>query len=181
VSIPFFIKEIASMRIHLIAAGLLACAAAQPAMSDVVGVPMAVSATIVKGCAIETTGPALAFPVFSGIAATPQDGTVTLSFHCSKGTAWGVTADLGGNADGGVRRMGSQTLGTTEYLPYALYADSSRLVPFPAAPTDPGAATASGTGNGLAQSVSLYGRIPVQPVFPSPDSYRDSIYLSIAY
>lgn len=88
-SIPFFIKEIASMRIHLIAAGLLACAAAQPAMSDVVGVPMAVSATIVKGCAIETTGPALAFPVFSGIAATPQDGTVTLSFHCSKGTAWG--------------------------------------------------------------------------------------------
>lgn len=77
--------------------------------------------------------------------------------------------------------MGSQTLGTTEYLPYALYADSSRLVPFPAAPTDPGAATASGTGNGLAQSVSLYGRIPVQPVFPSPDSYRDSIYLSIAY
>jgi spore coat protein U-like protein len=60
---------------------------------------------------------------------------------------------------------------------YGLYRDAGRTLPWGATV---GVDTASGTGTGLAQNLTVYGRIPPQTT-PQPASYSDTIIATVTY
>jgi spore coat protein U-like protein len=58
-----------------------------------------------------------------------------------------------------------------------MYSDAARTVNWGNTPaTD----TVSGTGNGSAQSLTVYGRVPTQAT-PAPASYSDTVTVTINY
>ena len=64
-----------------------------------------------------------------------------------------------------------------EFVLYGLYRDSARSLPFG---NTIGTNTLAGTGTGLAQSATVYGRIPPQAT-PSPGTYNDTIVVTLTY
>jgi len=60
---------------------------------------------------------------------------------------------------------------------YGLYRDAARTLPWGATI---GVNTASGTGSGLAQNLTVYGRIAPQTT-PQPASYSDTIIVTVGY
>ncbi|MCZ2495461.1 fimbrial major subunit CsuA/B family protein [Xylophilus sp. Kf1] len=120
---------------------------------------LAVSASVVASCTITASLP-VAFGNYDPINANANDaldavGAVTTT--CTSGSEAVVTLGQGANAGGGsdsspVRRMVSTT---GQFLEYALYSDSARQVTWGnSAPTG-----LSITGNGGANSASVYGRV----------------------
>lgn len=167
-------------RISLAAAGMLACLAAQPAsaQSQTVEATMYITARVVKSCAIESVS-GLAFGDVEGTAQGAQNEAIpgAISFRCSSGTSWALTADSGSNP-GATRRMVSQALATPEYLGYDLFSDPARTI---AISTPPGSGgPPNGQGTGATQTVQIYGKI-FAGAKPTPDNYMDDVILTIHY
>ncbi|WP_296554706.1 spore coat U domain-containing protein [Pigmentiphaga sp.] len=167
-------------RISLAAAGMLACLAAQPAsaQSQSATATMYITARVVKSCAIDSVS-GLAFGDIEGTAQTAQNETTpgSISFRCSSGTSWALTADSGGNP-GSTRRMVSQTLATPEYLGYDLFSDPARTIGMSTPPGSGG--PPNGQGTGAVQTVPIYGKI-LAGSKPTPDNYLDDVILTIHY
>ena len=64
-----------------------------------------------------------------------------------------------------------------EKITYGLYRDAARTQPWG---STSGTNTVAGTGSGLAQSLTVYGRVPVQAT-PSPGAYADTIVVTLTY
>ena len=93
--------------------------AAVPAFAGSAPSNIAVSASIANNCTISTT--ALAFGAYDPIvaqAASPLNGSGTVTIACTKGAATTVALDLGLNASGSTRRM---TDGSSNFLTYEAY------------------------------------------------------------
>ncbi|WP_169474151.1 MULTISPECIES: spore coat U domain-containing protein [unclassified Novosphingobium] len=133
---------------------------------------LSVTATVVSSCAVNSTS-TLAFGAISA-GTFPVNSTGSVTFTCSGGTAWFVTATLSSNASGSQPRMVS----SGQYLSYNIYSDGGRTVAFPTALGTLGSGNTGGTGTGGQQTVTVYGQVPSQPLPPAA-TYTDTLTLTV--
>jgi len=145
---------------------LLALAAGS-AMAASTSTTFTVSATVVASCSVSATN--LAFGSYTGSAHVDQTSTVSVT--CTNGTDYSVALNDGANASGSTRRMVSSG---SNYLSYEMYSDAGRTTVWNAA------AQVTGTGNGAAQSLTVYGRIPSGQSVPA-GSYSDTVQVTVTY
>jgi len=144
----------------------LAGLAAVPAGAANTSTTFTVSATVVATCSVSASN--LAFGSYTGTGNTDQTTTVTVT--CGNGTGYSVALNDGANASGSTRRMANGS----NYLAYELYSDSGRTTVWNAA------APVAGTGNGGAQTLTVYGRIPTGQSVPA-GAYTDTVQVTVTY
>lgn len=136
--------------------------------------PFTASATVPNNCIIASADN-LGFGSVAGTIAANRDQTSALTFTCTGRTAWNVGLNNGQNASGNSRRM---RLGTSNnYVTYELYRDAAHTQRWG---TTIGIDTATGTGSGGAQSLTVYGRVPATQAVPA-GLYRDVITVTVTY
>ncbi len=134
-----------------------------------------VSATVEDSCNLTTS--ALGFGSFAAIDDTNVDATTTIDVTCSNGTSYDVGLDAGTTTEATVtsRQMQHSTSGT---LNYSLYSDSGRTTNWG---DTVGTDTVSGSGDGTAQTLTVYGRIPSGQQTAPTGSYSDTITVTVTY
>ncbi len=132
---------------------------------------LAVSATIQATCSISAAP--MAFGTYTGGVA---NSTSTLSLTCTNTTPYnvGLSAGTGSGATESTREM---TGPGAALLSYALFSDSGRTLIWG---NTIGTNTVSGTGNGSAQTLTVYGRVGAGQ-FLAPGDYTDTITATITY
>ncbi|QND53210.1 spore coat U domain-containing protein [Phyllobacterium sp. 628] len=101
-----------------------------------------------------------------------QSGQVNVT--CTPTVPYSISLGLGGTGTSPTTRKMTKA---AESITYGLYQDSNRTVPWGnTIPTN----TVAGTGNGTAQSITVYGRVPPQNT-PSPGVYSDTIIVTVTY
>jgi spore coat protein U-like protein len=133
----------------------------------------AVQATIAATCTINSAS-TLNFGTL-GVLASNTDQTSTIQVACTNTTPYNIGLDPGAGtgATVAVRKLtsGANTVN------YTLYSDSGRTTVWGnTVSTD----TVAATGNGVAQSYTVYGRIPAQTT-PAPGNYADTITVTVTY
>jgi len=166
-------KRIISSKSALLTLGMLALGlTALPASATTtVTTTFGVSATVQGTCLISAT--AMAFGTYTGIAAT---STSTVTATCTNTTPYnvGFSAGLGSGATVTTRKM---TGPSSAVLSYGLYSDSGRSVNWG---QTVGTDTFTGTGNGSAQAITVYGALPASQ-YVNPGAYSDTITASIIF
>jgi spore coat protein U-like protein len=109
------------------------------------------------------------------ILAANVDATATVSPTCTNTTPYTVSLDLGSNPNPVGRRRMSGPGGAN--ITYWLYRDAARTQVWGATV---GTDTVAGTGNGSAQAITVYGRVPAQSS-PAPGSYSDVVTATVIY
>jgi spore coat protein U-like protein len=130
-----------------------------------------VTATIMPSCTL-TANP-LDFGDYAGLALA---GTTTVSVTCTNTTAWNLGLDAGQSA-GATTTTRQMTGPGGATLAYGLFLDSAHTQQWGLTLS---MNTASGTGNGLAQPITVYGLIP-EGVFGTPGFYVDTITATVSY
>lgn len=130
-----------------------------------------VKMTITASCTVGTAAD-LDFGTAGSIASN-VDATTNLQVTCTNGATYNVGLSNGGNFSGGTRRM----ISGSNFINYELYRDSGRSQPFG---NTVGTDTVAGTGNGAAQSIPVYGRVPAQPGVAVGD-YTDVVTITVTY
>lgn len=160
---------------------LLGIATAATCMAGVVGTAQAatttatmpVSATVPVSCTA-AAGTSMAFGTLTttlALAVTQDDATGTLTVTCTNGASYSIVAGDGNNYSGGWRMVN----GSSQYVTYSLYSNSGYTTAFPRSGT-----TLGGTGNGSAQTITAYGRVPAQTAGGS-GSFTDSVTFTVTY
>ena len=134
---------------------------------------MPVKITIQNACNISTTAPTTLDFGTQGPLVANIDQTSTISVTCTTNAAYNVGLDGGGAGNINARRMinGVNTVG------YQLYSNAARTSVWG---TTIGTDTLAGTGNGLAQALPVYGRVPAQATPPAA-VYNDSVTVTVSY
>jgi spore coat protein U-like protein len=149
--------------------GLLLGAA--PARAQTATTTFSVTANANANCLI--SGNTLAFGAFTGIAAA---ATATLSVTCTNTTGYNIGLNAGtGTGATVINRLLTGPSSAT--LAYALFQDSGHLLNWG---QTVGTDTVSGTGNGSAQTLTIYGLV-LASQFPAPGSYSDTVTATITY
>ncbi|MFZ6658280.1 Csu type fimbrial protein [Undibacterium sp. TJN19] len=132
---------------------------------------LAVSATVASACSV--TGSTLAFGAYTS---AQIDNSASLTVICTNSTPYNVGLDVGSGSGAtlAVRKMTGSVSGT---LNYSLYKDSGRSTVWG---NTVGTDTATGTGNGLSQSMTVYGRVPAGQN-PGVGVYSDSVTVTLTY
>ncbi|MFS8049770.1 spore coat U domain-containing protein [Rhizobium sp. BR 314] len=132
----------------------------------------AVSASVAANCLVSVQN--INFGT-QGVLSGNVDATGSVTATCTPGTTYTISLNGGvANAAPTARKMSKGT----ENVTYGLYKDSSRSQPWGDVNT-PGS-TVAGTGNGTAQLLTVYGRVPPQTT-PSPGSYVDTVVVTLTY
>jgi spore coat protein U-like protein len=113
----------------------------------------------------------LGFGTYIGALSTAQ---ATLSVTCTSGTAYTLALSSGSNFSV-TRRMKSAA---GQFIGYALYKDSAFTNAWGDGTT--AGTTASGSGNGSAQTFTVFGRAPAAAI-PNPGSYSDAVVVTVTY
>ena len=103
------------------------------------------------------------------------DTTANVSPRCTNTTPYQIGLNNGLNASGSTRRMKSAA---NAYVSYELYRDAGRSLRWG---NTQNVDTVSGTGSGGAQSLPMYGRVPVQSPTPAAGVYSDTVTVTIYY
>jgi len=132
---------------------------------------LVVTATVLASCTV--VGSTIAFGNYTS---TQVDQTGNIAVLCTNGTSYtiGLDAGAGTGATTSVRKM-SGSLGGT--LNYALYRDSGRTNNWG---STIGTDTQAGTGNGLLQNLTVYGRIASAQT-PLAGVYTDTVTVTLTY
>ena len=128
---------------------------------------IAVSATVVATCITSATP--MAFGNYTGVLLATS--TATVSVTCTNTTPYTVALSAG-SASGATVTNRSMTGPGSALLGYGLFSDSARSVNF--------ATTASITGNGAAQPITVYGNV-AGAQYVAPGAYADSITATVSY
>lgn len=130
------------------------------------------TATVNATCTI-TVSP-LSFGATGSIAAN-MDAAAQFTPTCNNGLPYSIALDggLASATDPTQRKMSKGA----ERITYGLYRDLSRSQPWGAAV---GTNTQAGSGTGMAQTVSVYGRVAPQAV-GSPGTYTDSVVVTVNF
>jgi spore coat protein U-like protein len=162
-------------RLCVIGALTAACLlqAVSPSFAATSTATFTVQVTIVATCTINSAA-TLNFGS-QGVFTANVDQTSTVQVQCTNTTPYnvGLDAGLGTGATVAVRKMTSG--GAT--VNYTLYSDSGRTTVWG---TTIGTNTVAATGNGAAQSYTVYGRIPAQTT-PAPGTYTDTVTVTVTY
>ncbi len=131
-----------------------------------------VSLTITADCSISANP--LSFGS-SGVFAAAINQTTTLSVTCTNTTPYNIGLDAGSVAGSTVAaRLLSSGAAT---LLFQMYSDAGRSVIWG---NTVGTNTVTGTGNGSAQSLTVYGQVPVQAL-PAPNAYTSTVTASVIF
>ena len=118
----------------------------------------------------------------TGLLATLIDASTTLSVTCTNTTPYSVGLDNGASFST-TRRMKQGA--TANYIGYGLYTDSGRTNAWTTASSSTTCTTTNscslGTGNGAAQSITVYGRVPALATAPTPGAYTDTVTITVTY
>jgi spore coat protein U-like protein len=160
--------------------GALATAAAAiclpaPAIASTVGGSLATSATVTANCTVSTTP--LAFGNVDSTSASNVDATGGLSITCTNGSAW--TASAGVGAGSGASYASRKMTAGSDLLNYNIYTSGARTTVWGDGTASTG--TIGGTGNGSAQSVTVYGRVAGGQNGVPVGSYADTVAVTITY
>ena len=142
-----------------------------PAVAATATSSFAVTATVVATCTTSATP--LAFGNYTGVQ---SDAASAVSVTCTNTTPWTITLDPG-VAAGATVTARKMTGPAAALLPYSLSTDAARSINWgnTVAPN-----VVSGTGNGSAQSNTVYGRI-LAGVYVAPGAYTDTITATVTY
>lgn len=134
--------------------------------------PFTLTMTIAPSCIVSATD--LVFPS-SGFIKTTIDASATLSVTCTNTTPYtvGLSNGAGAGATFAQRKMTSASGDTVNYN---LFSDAARTVVW----ADGFFFWRSGSGTGSPQSLTVYGRVPVQTT-PPPGVYRDTVVITLTY
>lgn len=163
-------------KIVIALAGAVSVLAAPPAFASSTTTTLAVSATVQKACQFNSTT-TVAFGYYT-TNVNAYNSTGGFSVTCTNTTAYTVSAGSGSNDSGTQHRMAGTSNPTTQFLTYNLYVDSAHTNLFTGT-VAPG--VFSGTGTGSAQTYTVYGQIPAGTTIPTPDTYGDTVTLTITY
>lgn len=130
------------------------------------------TATVISSCNVSATN--VNFGTTS-ILASNIDATGTLTVQCS--SAQPYTVSLSGGNSGALDPTQRKMAFGAQQVTYGLYRDPARTLPWG---SSAGVNTASGNGSGIAQNLTVFGRIAPQ-VTPLPGSYSDAIVATVAY
>lgn len=136
---------------------------------------IAVTAAVESACTLATT--ALTFPAYTGAAVV--DTTATLTVTCTNAAPYvmALGAGNGAGATTTVRVLTSPS--TTSVLNYGLYSDANHTVTWG---NTVGTDTVSGTGNGAAQDVTVYGEIAANQLSAQvATDYADTVAVTVTY
>jgi spore coat protein U-like protein len=157
-----------SVALALIAAAPMLAEGASPKSTT-----FSVSLTVQADCTI--TASALSFGT-TGLITGNIDQTTTMNLTCSSGTAYNVALDQGSVANSTVAtRLLAGTGSNT--VNFALYRDSARTQNWG---QTVGSDTISGTGSGLSQTLTVYGRVPAQTA-PAAGAYSSTITATVTF
>jgi len=133
----------------------------------------AVQMTVTATCTVNSAA-TLNFGT-QGVLSANVDQTSTIQVTCTNTTPYniGLNAGTGTGATVATRKMtsGANTVN------YTLYSNSGRTTVWG---NTVGTDTQAATGNGSAQSYTVYGRVPAQTA-PAPGSYADTITVTVTY
>lgn len=131
-----------------------------------------VTATVEANCTISASALAFGTYTFSSI----NNATSTLSVVCTNTTTYNVGLDAGTSSGASVttRAMTGQTL---TLLQYHVYSDTGRTTEWG---NTIGSNTVSGTGTGVAQTLTTYDSIPLAQTV-APGTYTDTIVATVTY
>jgi spore coat protein U-like protein len=129
-----------------------------------------VTATADKYCAISAT--ALSFGSYAGALV---NSTSTVTATCSSTTTYTVGLNAG-TATGATVTNRSMTGPGSSLLHYSLFSNSTHTTNW----GNSSGSWVSGTGNGSAQGLTIYGQIPAGQ-YPTPGNYSDTIVATITY
>jgi spore coat protein U-like protein len=109
-----------------------------------------------------------------GVIRSAVDATGSVAVTCTNSLPYTIALNGGlTGATNPTQRMMSQA---SQRITYGLYQDFSRAQPW----GDSGGNTMAGTGTGLPQTLTVYGRVPAQNT-PSPGTYSDTVVVTISY
>lgn len=130
-----------------------------------------VTATVQATCTVSANN--LAFGVYTGTLVT---GTSSVSVTCTNTTAYqvGLNAGTASGATVTTRQMGGPS---AALLNYALYRDAARTQNWG---NTAGTDTISGTGDGNARAITVYGTVPAGQLV-APGAYSDTIVVTVTY
>jgi len=131
---------------------------------------ISVTATVLSFCTL--TAQPLPFCNYSNVA---LNGTASLTATCTNVSAYTIALDLG-TGTGATVAARKMTLNTNT-LSYALYQDSAHTLPW--GPTT-GTNSEAGTGNGAAQTLTVYGVIAAGQYVPV-GTYTDTVTATISF
>lgn len=151
--------------------GLLALGSPLAALSATATGSFSATATVVATCVVSATSVA-----FGSYSTTQLDSTGQVTVICVNGTSYTVALDAGAGSGASVasRKM---TGPSSQTLTYSLYHDSSRSSVWGDVV---GTNTIASTGTGIAQVITMYGRIPASQ-YPSFGVYTDTIAVTLTY
>jgi spore coat protein U-like protein len=110
-----------------------------------------------------------------GVLSANVDQTSTIVVQCTDTTTYDIGLDAGTGAGASVATRKLTGGGAT--IDYRLYSNAGRTTVWGnTVATD----TVAATGNGAAQSYTVYGRIPAQTT-PAPAAYSDTITITVTY
>jgi len=159
-----------AMRVIALSTGLLT--AAPLSIAAQVTIPFAVSATVVRGCAIAATN--LAFGTYPAFFSPPSLlGTSTIRVTCDLGDTYTIGLSDGLHDSGAQRRM-ARTVAPIRYLNYGLYQDAALTQVW----RDTGPTRKDATGTGGPQSYTVYGHLPGAQVVPT-GAYVDTVTVTV--
>lgn len=129
-----------------------------------------VAATVLSVCLVT------ALPlVFGNYSSAQTDANATLTVTCSPGSAYNVGLDAG--AGTGATTATRKMAFLTNTLDYTLFRDSNRTLNWG---NTVGTDTSTGTGTGLPQILTVYGRIPAGQ-FAALGAYTDLVNVTVTY
>jgi spore coat protein U-like protein len=178
------------MNTRKLSAAALLCAStvafAPAAHADTATGTFQVQMTVQKACAV-TAGSGANINVGSvASSATNSSGSNSISVNCSKTTPYFIglapSASNGGTTTGsGAMASTGGVVGNTDKVPYQLRSTSgtSGTVWGNTATTTAAGNGVSGTGNGSAQSYTVYVTVPGANY--TPDSYADTVTVNVNY
>jgi len=165
-----FLKNSRKKMAALVASVAILLGGSQGATASSATTTFQVTASVVSSCTISATN-----LVFGNYTLAQLDGTSTVTVTCTNGSAFkiGLNAGTGTGATVLARKMtsGANTLN------YALYQDTSRATNWG---NTPGTDTVNGTGNGSAQSYTVYGRIAANQS-SAIGAYTDTITATVNF
>lgn len=156
---------------------VLLAMAATPVLAVTATGSLNVTASVSATCIVGTST-TVAFGAYDPSAGSPKDAEGAVSVTCTDTTGYSVSLDAGAHEtspdDVTTRMMVGGSHG--DLLPYQLYQDSGHTTVWGITTDEMG----SLTGDGSAQSYTVYGRIPVGQ-YVQPDSYSDSVVVTVTY
>ena len=131
-----------------------------------------VTATVLSRCTVAATTVNFGS---TGLLTANKDAQGTLSIQCNSTLPY--TLSLNGGTSGATDPTQRKMTFSGANVTYGLYRDAARALAWG---STIGTNTTSGTGTGLTQTQTVYGRIATQTT-PKPGAYSDSVIVTVGY